>query len=205
MTSPELSTFHPAVRAWFERTFPGGPTEPQAGGWPAIASGADALIAAPTGSGKTLAAFLVSIDRLFREAGPSGELPDVQYVDALLRDLRQELPFAQDRPIETVFIGGGTPSLFSGAAIGRLLDGLRAEASLVADAEITLEANPGAVDAARFAMPLCVRTAGKRKARTITERTGEPEPQITERRADILKRPTEPPGGAVHVVHRPVA
>ena len=69
-----------------------------------------------------------------------GELPDLEYVDALLRDLRQELPFAQGRAIETVFIGGGTPSLFSGAAIARLLDGLRAEASLASGAEITLDA-----------------------------------------------------------------
>jgi putative oxygen-independent coproporphyrinogen III oxidase len=80
-----------------------------------------------------------------------GDLPDLEYVDALLRDLRHELPLAQGRPIETVFIGGGTPSLFSGAAVARLLDGLRAEASLSPGAEITLEANPGAVDAARFA------------------------------------------------------
>src|SRR2546422_8669238 len=68
-----LAGFHPAVRAWFERRFPDGPTEPQAQGWPAIASGLDVLIAAPTGSGKTLAAFLVCIDRLFREApAPDG-------------------------------------------------------------------------------------------------------------------------------------
>jgi putative oxygen-independent coproporphyrinogen III oxidase len=80
-----------------------------------------------------------------------GELPDLEYVDAVLRDLRHDWPLAQGRAIETVFIGGGTPSLFSGAAIARLLDGLRAQTSLVADVEITLEANPGAVDAARFA------------------------------------------------------
>ena len=63
-----LASFHPAVRAWFERRFPEGPTEPQARGWPAIARGRDTLIAAPTGSGKTLAAFLVCIDRLLRDA-----------------------------------------------------------------------------------------------------------------------------------------
>ena len=80
-----------------------------------------------------------------------GALPDVEYVDALLRDLRAELPLAQGRPIETIFLGGGTPSLFSGAAIARLLDGVRAEAALASDVEITLEANPGAVDAASFA------------------------------------------------------
>ena len=80
-----------------------------------------------------------------------GALPDLEYVAALLRDLRGELPFAQGRAIETIFLGGGTPSLFSGTAIARLLDGLRADASIAPNAEITLEANPGAVDAARFA------------------------------------------------------
>ncbi len=79
-----------------------------------------------------------------------GALPDAEYVGALLRDLRTELPLAQDRPIETIFLGGGTPSLFSGAAIAQLLDGLRAEAAFAPDVEITLEANPGAVDAASF-------------------------------------------------------
>ena len=53
--------------------------------------------------------------------------------------------------MQTVFIGGGTPSLFSAAAIERLLRGVAADLTLVRDAEITLEANPGAVDAARFA------------------------------------------------------
>src|SRR4051794_38100403 len=77
LTAPELTTpagvdgavdgFHPAVAAWFRRRFPDGPTEAQAQGWPHIASGSDTLIAAPTGSGKTLAAFLVAIDRLYRE------------------------------------------------------------------------------------------------------------------------------------------
>jgi oxygen-independent coproporphyrinogen-3 oxidase len=79
-----------------------------------------------------------------------GDLPDMAYVDALLRDFSAELPFVQERHIETVFIGGGTPSLFSGAAITRLLDGLRARAQFAADVEITLEANPGAVEAERF-------------------------------------------------------
>ena len=74
LTAPELTTapgaidgFHPAVAEWFRRRFPDGPTEAQAQGWPRIASGADTLIAAPTGSGKTLAAFLVAIDRLYRD------------------------------------------------------------------------------------------------------------------------------------------
>ena len=61
-----MAAFHPAVAEWFARRFPEGPTEPQALGWPLIASGADTLIAAPTGSGKTLAGFLVAIDSLYR-------------------------------------------------------------------------------------------------------------------------------------------
>jgi ATP-dependent helicase Lhr and Lhr-like helicase len=61
-----LDSFHPAVRTWFERRFPAGPTEPQAQGWGEIRAGKHTLIAAPTGSGKTLAAFLVCIDRLYR-------------------------------------------------------------------------------------------------------------------------------------------
>ena len=60
--------FHPAVAEWFRRRYPGGPTEAQAAGWAAIASGADTLIVAPTGSGKTLAAFLVAIHRRYRAA-----------------------------------------------------------------------------------------------------------------------------------------
>jgi oxygen-independent coproporphyrinogen-3 oxidase len=80
-----------------------------------------------------------------------GTLPDLEYVEALLRDLRGELPLVRGRTVDTVFLGGGTPSLFSAAAIERLLDGLRAEVVVAPDVEITLEANPGAVDAARFA------------------------------------------------------
>ena len=64
-----LSSFHPAVRRWFEQRFPEGPSEPQAAGWPSIARGEHTLIAAPTGSGKTLAAFLVCIDGFFLRAG----------------------------------------------------------------------------------------------------------------------------------------
>ena len=89
-----LESFHPAVRAWFGRRFPAGPTEPQAAGWKEIAAGRHTLIAAPTGSGKTLAAFLVCIDRLYRagEAAPPG--PQVVYVSplkALATDIQQNL------------------------------------------------------------------------------------------------------------------
>jgi ATP-dependent helicase Lhr and Lhr-like helicase len=93
-----LDSFHPAVRAWFERRFPAGPTEPQAGGWREIAAGRHTLIAAPTGSGKTLAAFLVCIDRLYRaaEAGPEASAggPQVVYISplkALATDIQQNL------------------------------------------------------------------------------------------------------------------
>jgi ATP-dependent Lhr-like helicase len=69
--SEVLGSFHPAVREWFERRFPAGPTEAQAGGWPAIVAGRHTLICAPTGSGKTLAGFLAAIDALYQahEAG----------------------------------------------------------------------------------------------------------------------------------------
>src|ERR687894_263052 len=66
-----LQRFHPAVRTWFERRFPDGPTEAQSGGWPEIVSGRHTLVCAPPGSGKTLAGFLAAIDGLYRahEAG----------------------------------------------------------------------------------------------------------------------------------------
>ncbi len=88
-----LDSFHPAVRAWFGRRFPAGPTEPQAGGWREIAAGRHTLIAAPTGSGKTLAAFLVCIDRLYRASEASAG-PQVVYVSplkALATDVQQNL------------------------------------------------------------------------------------------------------------------
>ena len=79
-------------------------------------------------------------------------LPEQAYVDALLADLDWELSRRPEhREIVSVFLGGGTPSLFPPAAIGRALDGLAQRLTLRADAEITLEANPGTVDAAHFA------------------------------------------------------
>ena len=99
-----LESFHPAVRAWFERRFPAGPTAPQAEGWTEIAAGRHTLIAAPTGSGKTLAAFLVCIDRIYRahEAGQEpGDGPQVVYVSplkALAVDIWQNL----ERPLAEI-------------------------------------------------------------------------------------------------------
>ena len=87
----------------------------------------------------------------FNSHGLKGTLPETAYVDALLRDLDQDLPRVAGRTIETVFFGGGTPSLFSAAGIARFLDGVRARLPLAADAEVTLEANPGTVERGRFA------------------------------------------------------
>ena len=78
------------------------------------------------------------------------EIPEDAYINALIADLEQDLPAVWGRTIETVFIGGGTPSLFSPAGIDRLLGAVRARVPLKPDAEITLEANPGTVDQARF-------------------------------------------------------
>ena len=78
------------------------------------------------------------------------EAPESDYVDALLNDLEQELPHIWGRTVETIFIGGGTPSLFSAQAIDRLLSGIRARLPLKPDLEITLEANPGTVEQSKF-------------------------------------------------------
>ncbi|MDS4069519.1 MAG: radical SAM family heme chaperone HemW [Candidatus Competibacter sp.] len=80
-----------------------------------------------------------------------GPVPESAYVDALLADLEQDLPRVWGRRIDSVFIGGGTPSLFSVEALQRLLSGLRARLPLRPDLEITLEANPGTVERGRFA------------------------------------------------------
>jgi len=78
------------------------------------------------------------------------EIPEAAYIDALIADLEQELPAVWGRTVETVFFGGGTPSLFSPEGIDRLLADVRARIPLKPEAEITLEANPGTVDHARF-------------------------------------------------------
>ncbi len=77
-------------------------------------------------------------------------IPEKQYLDALQADLEQALPSIWGRQVSTVFIGGGTPSLLSAQAIDRLLSLLRSHLNLWPDAEITLEANPGTVEAGRF-------------------------------------------------------
>ncbi|NDP42307.1 MAG: oxygen-independent coproporphyrinogen III oxidase-like protein [Aromatoleum sp.] len=80
-----------------------------------------------------------------------GEAPEDAYVDALFADLEWALPSIWGRKVVTVFIGGGTPSLFSAAAIDRLLAGMRARVPLSPDAEVTLEANPGTFEREKFA------------------------------------------------------
>lgn len=89
-----------------------------------------------------------------------GALPETAYVDALLEDLQHDLDTAGTSPppeLASVFIGGGTPSLFSPAAIARLLVGIRRQLNLRTPTEITLEANPGSLEASRFS---ALREAG---------------------------------------------
>jgi len=74
------------------------------------------------------------------------ELPQRDYIAALLRDLDQDLPLAQGRTLQSIFFGGGTPSLFSGENIARILEGVQARLDFAAQIEITLEANPGTVE-----------------------------------------------------------
>jgi len=86
----------------------------------------------------------------FNSHALKGEVPHDDYVQHLLSDLDADAPWAQGREVKTIFIGGGTPSLLSGPAMQTLLDGVRARLNLAADAEITMEANPGTVEADRF-------------------------------------------------------
>jgi len=80
-----------------------------------------------------------------------GEIPEREYVDALLRDLDFELSLTPNpQPLTSVFMGGGTPSLFSAAAVGRVLEQAARRIAFAPDIEITLEANPGTADAANF-------------------------------------------------------
>jgi len=80
----------------------------------------------------------------------AADLPEQRYLDALMADLEAALPLIWGRSVHSIFIGGGTPSLFSPEAIDRLLGGVRARLRLSADCEITLEANPGTFEKDRF-------------------------------------------------------
>jgi oxygen-independent coproporphyrinogen-3 oxidase len=87
----------------------------------------------------------------FNSHEAKGDAPEAAYVDALIADLEFALPSIWGRRVVTVFIGGGTPSLFSAKAIDTLLAGIRARVPLAPDAEITLEANPGTFEREKFA------------------------------------------------------
>ncbi len=78
------------------------------------------------------------------------DLPEQRYLDALVADLEAALPLVWGRTVQSIFIGGGTPSLFSPDGIDRLLGDIRARLKLAADCEITLEANPGTFEKNRF-------------------------------------------------------
>ncbi|MDU3817032.1 MAG: radical SAM family heme chaperone HemW [Pantoea sp.] len=86
----------------------------------------------------------------FNSHALKGEVPHEEYVAHLLADLDRDLPLTSGREVATIFIGGGTPSLLSSRAMHQLLDGVRARLPLAAGAEITMEANPGTVEADRF-------------------------------------------------------
>ncbi len=79
------------------------------------------------------------------------EVPEARYVAALLEDLACDLPLVAGRTLSSIFIGGGTPSLFSAQAIAQLLQGVEARIPFAEDIEITMEANPGTIEAGRFA------------------------------------------------------
>ncbi len=83
-------------------------------------------------------------------AGSAGDLPERRYIDALVADLESALPLVWGRTVHSIFLGGGTPSLFSPQAIDRLLAAIRARLKLSANCEITLEANPGTFEKDRF-------------------------------------------------------
>src|SRR5688500_599602 len=79
----------------------------------------------------------------FNSHQQQGELPEVDYIAALLQDLQQDSAYIQDRSLQSIFIGGGTPSLFSAASYEALLAAIQTVVPFAADIEITLEANPG--------------------------------------------------------------
>ena len=87
----------------------------------------------------------------FNSHPAKGPLPETAYLDQLLLDLAHDVELVGDRRVESIFIGGGTPSLISGRTIAALLAGIRAQIEVADDAEVTLEANPGAIDVANFA------------------------------------------------------
>lgn len=86
----------------------------------------------------------------FNSHTASPVLPEAEYIDALLADLDLDLPHVHGRELSSIFFGGGTPSLFSAAALGRLLTGVEQRIRFASDIEITLEANPGTFEQVKF-------------------------------------------------------
>jgi len=86
----------------------------------------------------------------FNSHGQKGEIPEAEYVQHLIDDLKADLHLVQGRKIHSIFIGGGTPSLLTGAAYTRLLSEVKSLIGLEDNCEITLEANPGTVETGRF-------------------------------------------------------
>ena len=86
----------------------------------------------------------------FKGKSAEEQIPEAAYVQALLNDLEADLSYVQGREIQTIFIGGGTPSLLSVEAYKNLLEGLQEKVSFVKDIEITMEANPGTFEAEKF-------------------------------------------------------
>lgn len=87
----------------------------------------------------------------FNSHSINGELPEHEYVSALLDDLKNEVALAQGRKLQSIFFGGGTPSLFSSTSIAQIITAAREQIGFEKDIEITLEANPGAIEQQKFA------------------------------------------------------
>ena len=86
----------------------------------------------------------------FNSHATTGDFPEADYVETLLDDLEHQRPLAQGRPLHSIFIGGGTPSLFQPASIEQIIDAARTKLGFDRNIEITLEANPGTFEQQRF-------------------------------------------------------
>lgn len=87
----------------------------------------------------------------FNSHALKNDIPHREYVDALLQDLRNDLPLAQGRTLQSIFIGGGTPSLLDPLEMKRLLNQVKVMLDCTSDIEITMEANPGTIESGKFA------------------------------------------------------
>lgn len=86
----------------------------------------------------------------FNSHAVKNPIPEAEYIRCLLEDLKQDQQLAQNRSIQSIFFGGGTPSIFSAAGIKKILNGVRSILNLTTDCEITLEANPGTFEIEKF-------------------------------------------------------